>query len=375
MRSYTLRFPESPPLPDRHFTTKVILAFAALYTIWGSTYYAIQIAGKAMPPLLMAGSRFLVAGAILLAWCFVSGAMRPGDLSRRNWSAAAFVGLGLMLIGNGGVAMAVQRIPTGISAVIVALTPMWLVLFDWAQHRRRRPTNAVFVGIGLGVAGIATLKLADGGDVGRLDLLGIVINIIATIGWAFGSIWGRTAPRPASPVTACAMQMLAGGCILLAVSPTFESWSGVRVASLAPSFWWAWGYLIVFGSLCGFTAYIWLLQHVSAAKVGTYAYVNPVVALVIGMLLNGERFTGTQAAACGLILAGVVVITLFRSRAPLAASKAEPDAKPETTPDTTPETTPETTPPTGDPSAERSLIEGAERAPFTPATEAEQARR
>ena len=297
----------------RHFATKVFLAFAALYTIWGSTYYAIQLAGKSVPPLLMAGTRFLVAGSILLAWCWISGALRRGDFTKRTWGAAAIVGVGLMLIGNGGVAIAVQRIPTGISAVIVALTPMWLVLFDWAQQRGRRPSNAVFLGIAFGVAGIATLKLADGGGEGQLDLIGILINIVATIGWAFGSIWGRTAARAASPVTACAMQMLAGGAILLVVSPFFESWSSVRVSELDAGFWLSWGYLIVFGSLCGFTAYIWLLQHVSAAKVGTYAYVNPIVALLIGMALNGERFTATQAMACGLILAGVMVITLFRS--------------------------------------------------------------
>lgn len=318
-------------MPHRHFTTTVILAFAALYTIWGSTYYAIQIAGKAVPPLLMAGSRFLVAGSILLAWCWVTGVLRPGDLIRRNWAAAGFVALGLMLIGNGGVAMAVQRIPTGISAVIVALTPMWLVLFDWAQRRDRRPSNAVIAGIALGVAGIATLKLADGGGVGRLDLLGILINVVATIGWAFGSIWGRTAPRAASPVTTCAMQMLAGGVILLGVSPMLEDWTSVSVGALAPSFWIAWGYLIVFGSLCGFTAYIWLLQNVSAAKVGTYAYVNPIVALAIGVFVNGERFSGTQAMACGLILAGVVVITLFRSKSvpPSQAPALPPEGDPQ----------------------------------------------
>ncbi len=318
-----------PELATRHFTTKVLLSFAALYTIWGSTYYAIQLAGKSVPPLLMAGTRFLVAGSILLAWCWASGTIRRSDFTRRTWGAAAIVGLGLMLIGNGGVAIAVQRIPTGISAVIVALTPMWLVLFDWAQQRGRRPSNAVFLGIAFGVTGIATLKLADGGGEGQLDLVGILINIVATIGWAFGSIWGRTAARAASPVTACAMQMLAGGAILLVVSPFFESWSTVRIGELSAEFWLSWAYLIVFGSLCGFTAYIWLLQHVSAAKVGTYAYVNPIVALLIGMALNGERFTATQALACGLILAGVMVITLFRTTgAAKAAVSEDPAAEP-----------------------------------------------
>ena len=313
-------------MPHRATTTRILLAFAALYTIWGSTYWAIQVAGTSVPPLLMAGARFLVAGLLLLAWCRLSGTLRPGDLSRRNWTAAGVVALGLMLIGNGGVALAVQRIPTGISAVIVALTPMWLVLFDWNQRRDRRPSNAVFIGIAFGIAGIATLKLAGNGTTDRLDLLGVAINIVATLGWAFGSIWGRTAPRPVSPVTACALQMTAGGIILLAVSPTFESWGSIDVTRLPAAFWWSWSYLIVFGSLCGFTAYIWLLQNVSAAKVGTYAYVNPIIALAIGVMLNGEQFTPTQAAACALILAGVIVITLFRSQSASRQPAARPPA-------------------------------------------------
>lgn len=303
-------------------TQNVLLAFAALYTIWGSTYWAIQKAGAAAPPLLMAGSRFLVAGAILLAWCFLSGTLRPGDLTRRTWGAATLVAVGLMLVGNGGVALALQRIPTGISAVIVAVTPMWLVLFDWAQHRARRPSNAVLLGIALGVGGIVVLKFGETGSVDRLDLLGVAINVVATVGWAAGSIWGRTAPRPASPVSACAMQMLMGGVLLLGASALLEPWSTVRVAELPPVFWWSWSYLIVFGSLCGFTAYIWLLQHVSAAKVGTYAYVNPIIALAIGIAVNGERLTGPRIAACALILAGVVVITLFRGKAARPAKDA-----------------------------------------------------
>ncbi|MDZ4754615.1 MAG: EamA family transporter [Phycisphaerae bacterium] len=321
----------------RRFVIQVALAFAALYTIWGSTYLAIQIAGRDVPPFLMAGTRFLVAGGVLLACCAMFGSVTRTDLSRRNWSAAFVVGFGLMLVGNGGIAYSLQRIPSGIAAVIVALTPMWLVMFDWAQKRsegqRGRPTVTVFVGIALGIAGIATLKFegqleGGAGSLPALDRIGILLTIVSTIGWAFGSIWGRTAPRPSSPVTACAMQMLAGGTLLLIASPLFESWSDVRVQELPPRFWIAWSYLIVFGSLCGFTAYIWLLQNVSAAKVGTYAYVNPIVAIVIGSVLNDERFTGTQAAACALVLTGVMVITLFRDRRVQPLTTPTPLARP-----------------------------------------------
>ncbi|MBL9148399.1 MAG: EamA family transporter [Phycisphaerae bacterium] len=302
-------------MSSRTHALKVIVAFATLYTIWGSTYFAIQKAGAEMPPLLMAGWRFLAAGTLLLTICASLRLLRPGDLAPRNWRAAFIVGVGLMLIGNGGVAYAVQRIPTCISAVIVAITPMWLVLFDWAQRRKGRPSNAVILGIALGVAGIATLKLSGQSHTTSLDSWGVVINIVATIGWAAGSIYSRTAPRAASPVTACAMQMLAGGVLLVATSPMLESWSTVDVAALTPKFWLSWSYLVVFGSLCGFTAYIWLLQNVSAAKVGTYAYVNPVVALIIGTVYNRERLTFTEYLACTLILAGVVVLSVFRTRA------------------------------------------------------------
>jgi drug/metabolite transporter (DMT)-like permease len=312
-------------MTSRLHVLKVIVAFATLYTIWGSTYFAIQLAGKEVPPFLMAGGRFLAAGTLLLAICGALRLVRPGDLAARNWGAAFIVGFGLMLVGNGGVAYAVQRIPTGISAVIVALTPMWLVLFDWAQRRKGRPSNAVILGIALGVAGIATLRLAGQTNTSALDSWGIVINVVATIGWAAGSIYSRTAPRAASPVTACAMQMLAGGVLLVVASPMFESWGSVDLAALTKSFWLSWSYLVVFGSLCGFTAYIWLLQNVSAAKVGTYAYVNPVIALVIGTTLNRERLTITEYLACALILAGVVVLSIFRSRA--AAKPASGNAE------------------------------------------------
>ncbi len=320
-------------MPSRRFAFQVALAFLLLYTIWGSTYFAIQIAGKAVPPLLMAGARFVVAGPLLLAICAATGQLRRGDFAWRNWRAAVIVALGLMLIGNGGVALAVQRIPTGISAVIVSLTPMWLVLFDWAQRRQGRPGNGVVLGIALGVSGIAVLKLAGRDSDDALNLLGVVINIVATLGWAAGSIWSRTAPKAASPVTACGMQMFVGGLLLLAASACLEPWSTVDVATLPWQFWASWSYLVVFGSLCGFTAYIWLLHHVSAAKVGTYAYVNPVVALLIGTILNGERFTSTQMLACSLILAGVVVITLFRD----SASKATTPARREAAGDPAPE--------------------------------------
>ncbi|MFO0829325.1 MAG: EamA family transporter [Phycisphaerales bacterium] len=319
---------------DPRFALRVVVAFAALYTIWGSTYLALQKAGAEVPPFLMAGARFLAAGSILLTLCRLFGKLHPGDLSFRNWRAAVLVGFGLMLVGNGGVAYAVQRLPTGISAVIVAITPMWLVLFDWAQRRKGRPSNAVFLGLALGIAGVATLRLAGSSSEKAIDAVGLVVNIVGTIGWAAGSIFSRTAPKAASPVTACAMQMLVGGALLIVASSLMESWSSIDLSALTWRFWTSWSYLVVFGSLCGFTAYIWLLQHVSAAKVATYAYVNPLVALALGAWLNQERFTLTQMLACGLILAGVVVLTVFRSRAAKPAAASDDRAKaPETTDD------------------------------------------
>jgi drug/metabolite transporter (DMT)-like permease len=313
---YTTRFPvnRSPT------AFRIGLAFAALYILWGTTYLAMKVAVAEMPPFLMAGSRFLVAGSLLAAWCAARGQLGRENLTRPIWTAAATVAVGLMLFGNGGVSIAVGRIPTGIVATLVAVTPLWMTVMDWFTRRkeveRRPPSLPTFAGLGLGVAGVAFLNGIGSGDAAdRLDPVGLGVLLLATLGWSSASIYSRTAPRPDSPVAACALQMLAGGAILLSVSGVFEEWPERGVLDLTWKFWAGWSFLVVFGSLCGFTAYIWLLQHVPAAKVATYAYVNPVIALALGATVAGEPFTQRQLVACGLILAGTAVIVTAGSRA------------------------------------------------------------
>lgn len=313
---YTTRFPvnRSPT------AFRIGLAFAALYILWGTTYLAMKVAVDEMPPFLMAGSRFLVAGSLLAAWCAARGQLGRKNLTRPIWTAAATVAVGLMLFGNGGVSIAVGRIPTGIVATLVAITPLWMTLMDWFTRRkeaeRRPPSLPTFAGLGLGVAGVAFLNGIGSGDAAdRLDPVGLGVLLLATLGWSSASIYSRTAPRPDSPVAACALQMLAGGAILLSTSMVFEEWPARGVLDLTWKFWAGWSFLVVFGSLCGFTAYIWLLQHVPAAKVATYAYVNPVIALALGATVAGEPFTQRQLVACGLILAGTAVIVTAGSRA------------------------------------------------------------
>ena len=310
---------------------RIGLAFAALSILWGSTYLAMKVAVEEVPPFLMAGSRFLVAGSILAAWCAARGQLGRKDLNRTTWTAAATVAVGLMLFGNGGVSIAVGRIPTGIVATLVAVTPVWMTLMDWFARRkevaRRPPSIPTFLGLGLGVGGVAFLNGIGSSDAAdRLDPVGVLVLLLATLGWSSASIYSRTAPRPASPVAACAMQMLAGGAMLIATSMVFESdrWPDRGVLELSWKFWAGWSFLVVFGSLCGFTAYIWLLQHVPAAKVATYAYVNPVIALFLGSTVAGEPFTQRQLVACGLILAGTAVIVTAGTRTAKGETVAVP---------------------------------------------------
>jgi drug/metabolite transporter (DMT)-like permease len=322
---YTSRFPLDRSSP----AFRIGVAFAALYILWGSTYLAMKVAVAEVPPFLMAGSRFLVAGSILAAWCAARGQLGRKDLNRTTWTAAATVAVGLMLFGNGGVAIAVDRIPTGIVATLVAVTPLWMTLMDWFSRRkeaqRRPPSIPTFVGLGLGVAGVAFLNGIGSSDAAdRLDPVGLGVLLLATLGWSSASIYSRTAPRAGSPVAACAMQMLAGGAILLATSMVFEDWPERGVLDLSWKFWAGWSFLVVFGSLCGFTAYIWLLQHVPAAKVATYAYVNPVIALFLGSTVAGEPFTQRQLIACGLILGGTAVIVTAGTRAAKGETVAVP---------------------------------------------------
>ncbi len=298
--------PPTPP-PSR---LAVGAAFAAVWFIWGSTYLAIAWAVEALPPFLMAGARFVIAGGILLAWRSWRGDSLPG---RREWLAATVTGGLLLLGGNGAVVWSEQVLPSGLVALIVASVPAWMVLFDWAQPGGHAPTRLTIAGVVLGFAGVLLLVGRTGGTP-RSTAEGLAA--LAVLGgsgcWALGSVIARRGGLPASPLMATAAQMLAGGALLLAVGLAAGETSRLMDARLTAKPVLAIVYLITFGSLIAFSCYAWLLRVSTPAKVATYAYVNPAVAVALGTLA-GEPLHGGMLVAAALIVAGVVAITAGRA--------------------------------------------------------------
>lgn len=289
---------------------RVVTAFAAVYLIWGSTYLAIRLAIETIPPFLMAGIRFLIAGAILYAWARWRGTPPP---LRPHWLAATIVG-GLLLVGgNGGVVWAEQRVPSGLTALLIATVPLWMAFLNWLRPGGVKPSNGVIAGLLLGFIGITLLvgpgELAGGHHV---DSLGAAVLIMASLSWAAGSLYSRRAQLPASPLLTTGMEMLAGGALLLIAGSLADEWARFELSALSVRSSLALTYLIVFGALVGFTAYIWLLRVSTPAQASTYAYVNPVVAIFLGWALAGEPLTARTLLAAAIIVAAVVVITTQR---------------------------------------------------------------
>lgn len=284
--------------------TGIIAAFGAVYILWGSTYLAIRFAIETIPPFLMAGTRFLIAGSLLYAWSRWKGAPKP---TARHWRSAAIIGGLMLFFGNGGVTWAEQVIPSGIAALLVATVPMWIVFIDWLWHRAARPHVRVLIGLVIGVIGAVVLT-GPGAFVGAsgVNPFGALALLIATISWAFGSLYSRKAPLPASPLLGPAMEMLAGGLFLYFLAFIMGEPAHVNLDALSFRSMFSLGYLVIFGSLLGFTSYIWLLRVTSAARVSTYAFVNPVIAVFLGWALAGEPLTLQT-----LIAAGIIVIAVF----------------------------------------------------------------
>jgi drug/metabolite transporter (DMT)-like permease len=300
----------------------VILAFAAIYIIWGSTYLAIRFAVETLPPFLMLAARFGVAGLLLYGWLRLRGLPRP---PRPEWIGSAAVG-GLLLVGGtGAVAWAEQWIPSGLAALIVAIVPMWMVLLDWLRPVGRRPTATVVAGLAFGLAGVALLvgPIELGGG-GRMQYLGAAAVVAGTISWATGSVFGASFRVPAVPRMAAALQMTMGGALLLTVGTLRGEWSHVDPAGISMRSGLSLLYLIVFGSIIAFAAYVYLLRVSTPARVGSYAYVNPVVAVFLGWALADEPVTGRTLLAAAVIITGVVLIVSGRRPVSLRSS-AEPD--------------------------------------------------
>ncbi len=301
---------DSTTAPSRVAVTS---AFAILYVVWGSTYLAILFAIETLPPFLMASLRFFIAGTLLYAWSrAVLGAAAP---RLAQWRAAAIVGVLLLVGGNGLVVWSEQRIASGVAALLVGTVPCFMVLLDWLRPGGVRPTGRVVAGLVLGLLGLLWLVGPDsvmGG--GRADLVGAAALIVASFSWAFGSSYSRHASMPGSPFLSTAMQMLAGGVglLILAVARG-EPWQFTAAAVSLRSVL-SLAYLVVFGSIVAFSAYVWLLRVSTPARVSTYAYVNPVVAVLLGAAFAGEALTARMLVAAAVIVSGVALITLAPRR-------------------------------------------------------------
>ena len=289
----------------------IVLAFAAVYVLWGSTYLGIRYAIETLPPFLMAGTRFSIAGAILFTWAVLNGESVRSSFSQ--WPKALVIGALLLLGGNGGVTWAEHHIPSGFAALLVASEPLWVVVLNWGLSRRR-PNSKVLLGVFIGLVGVALL-VSDGLKVGltasSMSLLGAVVVILAAFSWAAGSVYATRYPIKASTSMASGMQMLGGGFLLLLLALAVGDFPRLNLATASWVSIGAFFYLLVFGSLVGFTAYSWLLRNVSPARATTYAYVNPVVAVLLGWLLAGEALTLVMLVAAGIIVASVALITTF----------------------------------------------------------------
>jgi drug/metabolite transporter (DMT)-like permease len=298
--------------------TKILAAFAAIYLIWGSTYLGIRFAIETIPPFLMGGVRFMIAGAGLYLWMRARGGQRP---SRLHWRSAAIVGGFLILGGNGAVVWAEQFVPSGMAALLVATLPFWIVLIEWVGPGHARPSLGVAVGLIVGIAGIFVLVGPAALDPSNVSGSGILKGTLAlnagSLSWALGTIYARHARLPRSAFIATGMEMLCGGALLFLLAlitrePMQFDLADVSARSIAGFI-----YLTTIGSLVGFTAFIWLIQHQPPSRVSTYAYVNPVVAVFLGWALAGEPLTFRTLIAAAIIIGAVALITTARSSSPL----------------------------------------------------------
>ena len=301
----------------RPSTAAIAVALLIVYVVWGSTYLAIAVMIDTMPPLLAAGARYAVAGLLMLGGIAAFARLRPRSrpLERptaANWRASAIVGTLLLLGGNGGVVLAELYIASGMAAVLIATMPIWLALFD-AILNRQRPSGVVIGGLVAGIVGVAILLVPVEGIQG-IDPLGVALCIGAEISWAAGSIYARRAPLPRSQLLGTGMEMLAGGGALVIGGLLLGELGRTDVSGFSAESWAALGYLIVFGSLVAFTAYTWLLANAPVSTVGTYAYVNPIIAVALGAVLLSEPITVRTLIATVIIIGAVFAMVSGRPR-------------------------------------------------------------
>jgi drug/metabolite transporter (DMT)-like permease len=298
-------------------TTRAWAALATVYVVWGSTYLAIMVAIRTLPPLYMSSARYLVAGAVLYVFAARRGAARP---ALRHWRSAVVAGAALLLVGNGGVALSEQRIDSGVAALLIATVPLWIALFDRVFAGRRLPRASV-IGLLVGLGGVAALV----GPVGSagIDAVGALAALVAAVGWAGGSLYARGAAVPGDLLLGSAMQMLAGGALLAVVGTASGEASHVHTPSLASLG--ALAYLVVVGSIVAYSAYVWLMRSAPTSIVSTYAFVNPAIAVGLGAAFLGEPLSLRMLAASAAIVVSVALIVTAREpRAPVERPRLEP---------------------------------------------------
>lgn len=284
----------------------MLLAFAALYLIWGSTYLFIRFAIDSIPPFLMAGSRYLTAGFLMYAIARAQGAKSP---ARVTWRSSLIVGGLLLLGGNGGVTLSEKYIDTGLAAVVVATVPIYIVLLSWITRATPRPRLPVLLGLAGGFIGVGVLMapaIHFSANESQRPVIGMLMVLVASFLWSVGSLYSRSATSADSPFLAAAQQMICGGALLFLVGLiTLER---VNMHAVSAHSIWSWIYLVLIGAIIGFSAYIYLLRHCDPTTVATYAYVNPIVAVILGVLFRGEHLTSHTMVAAVLIIGSVAIV-------------------------------------------------------------------
>lgn len=307
----------------------VVLAFAAIYLVWGSTYLGIRVAVESMPPFAMASMRFALAGGLLFAVLRARGAPWP---TAPQWRHNAVVGTFLLLGGNGLVAWAEQTVPSGITALLIGVQPVFMVLTEWAWPRGQRPNVATFIGMALGFFGVAWIAAPWDTAAGqRVDPAGMAGVLLACALWATGSIYSRHAKPAAPPFVASAAQMVCGSVALAFAALVRGEFAAFHPSAVSTRSWLAFTYLVLVGSLVGFSAFVWLMKHSTPARVSTYAYVNPIVAVFLGWLLLDEPVSGRTFCAAAVIVVAVAIVTTQKGRGQ-RPPPAEPARAPEPCP-------------------------------------------
>jgi drug/metabolite transporter (DMT)-like permease len=311
---FTAGISASPPQSPVRMTTLVLVAFAAVYVVWGSTYLAIRIGVESFPPLILAGLRHFTVGLLLYPVLRKKTGISP---TVAHWRTAVIAGALLLFVGNGGLSWAERTVPSGIASLLVASVSLWLVIVDWLRPGGVKPVPRVVMGILMGFAGLALLVgPAHLGGSERVDPRGAAVLVFSSLAWACGSLYSKHGGMPSSPMLGVAMQSFAGGAILLIAALFAGEFRGLHLGAISLRSWLAIAYLIVFGSGIGFSAYIYILHKSTAARVATYAFVNPVVALFLGWLFAGEAVTLRTVLAAAIILTAVILVITAPHRTP-----------------------------------------------------------